>query len=165
MKGTVASAPHCAQMTECISRESRPDRSRRREARQAGQRCGSFISPFSAKNSCSPTVNTNCCAQSRHCKVLSAKLTSSCPLSHLEESGHSLAAAQSAAGALPRNQDQGSAGSPLPKAAPGVQYQMRCNRATLLTMIVLFSYPIRPLLGLLLAPPGGPALTSQPVAG
>src|SRR5204863_4514066 len=45
--GTVVSTPHAAQTTACISRGSRPSRSRRRAARHSGQRWGSFINPFS----------------------------------------------------------------------------------------------------------------------
>lgn len=96
--GTVASAPHCAQITVCISRGSRPARSRRRVERQAGHRWGSFINPFSAKNSCSPTVNTNSCPQSRQRRVLSVKLTSSCPPSCGYWCGHSLVTATSECG-------------------------------------------------------------------
>jgi hypothetical protein len=44
-------------------------------ARHCGQRCGSLVSPFSAKKACSPAENTNDTLQSRHVKLLSVKLT------------------------------------------------------------------------------------------
>ena len=47
LKGTVASSPQEAQTMVVISRLFPAARSRRRVARQFGQRCGSFNSPFS----------------------------------------------------------------------------------------------------------------------
>ena len=67
--GTLASLPHLAQTVVNISRGSRL--ALLRLSRHALHLCGSLSKPFSAKNSCSPAVNTNSHPQSLHVSVLS----------------------------------------------------------------------------------------------
>ena len=72
-KGTWVSMPHWAQTAGCISRgPAFPPRSWfLRALRHAGQRVGSLVKPFSAKNSCSPTVKTKVEPQSLQVRFLS----------------------------------------------------------------------------------------------
>src|SRR5258705_7627211 len=72
-KGTVVSFPHCEQLvlvSERIGLPLPPEASARL-ALQALQRFGSFLKPLSAKNICSPAVNTNSAPHSEHFRTLS----------------------------------------------------------------------------------------------
>jgi len=76
LKGTVVSFPHCEQTvlvsTRCIfpEAESAPALCPRFPL-HALHRLGSFLKPLSAKNICSPAVNTNSAEQSAHFRTLS----------------------------------------------------------------------------------------------
>lgn len=75
-KGTVVSIPHSAQMASYRSRWYPPSpRWALRAERQLAHRLGSFVNPFDAKNSCSPTVKTKGVPQSTQVMVLSASST------------------------------------------------------------------------------------------
>jgi hypothetical protein len=69
LKGTLQVFPQSEQTASNISRGAPPPFLR--VLRQSLQRVGSFVKPFSAKNSCSPAVKMNSCPQSLHVKVLS----------------------------------------------------------------------------------------------
>src|ERR1700685_368568 len=74
-KGTVVSLPHCEQVVLvsdriCVAPLAPPPPSARL-ALQALQRFGSFLKPLSAKNICSPAVNTNSALHSEHFRTLS----------------------------------------------------------------------------------------------
>ena len=76
LKGTVVSLPHCEQTvlvsTRCIFPEAEPALMLcPRFPLHALHRLGSFLKPLSAKNICSPAVNTNSAEQSEHFKILS----------------------------------------------------------------------------------------------
>jgi len=72
-KGTVVSFPHCEQLVLVSARmgEAPPPTASARLALQPLQRLGSFLKPLSAKNICSPAVNTNSAPHSEHFKTLS----------------------------------------------------------------------------------------------
>jgi hypothetical protein len=72
-KGTVVSFPHCEQLVLVSARmgEAPPPTASARLALQALHRLGSFLKPLSAKNICSPAVNTNSAPHSEHFKTLS----------------------------------------------------------------------------------------------
>jgi len=72
-KGTVVSFPHCEQLVLVSARmgEAPPPTASARLALQALHRFGSFLKPLSAKNICSPAVNTNSAPHSEHFKTLS----------------------------------------------------------------------------------------------
>jgi hypothetical protein len=72
-KGTVVSLPHCEQLVLVSARigDDPPPEDSARLALQALQRLGSFLKPLSAKNICSPAVNTNSAPQSEHFRTLS----------------------------------------------------------------------------------------------
>jgi hypothetical protein len=72
-KGTVVSFPHCEQLVLVSARmgAAPPPTASARLALQALQRLGSFLKPLSAKNICSPAVNTNSAPHSEHFKTLS----------------------------------------------------------------------------------------------
>src|SRR5277367_98107 len=67
-KGTVVSLPHCEQLVLVSERmgEAAPPPPSARLALQPLQRFGSFLKPLSAKNICSPPVNTNSAPHSEH---------------------------------------------------------------------------------------------------
>ena len=73
-KGTVVSFPHCEQVVFVSDRMGLappPPPPSARLALQPLQRFGSFLKPLSAKNICSPEVNTNSAPQSEHFRTLS----------------------------------------------------------------------------------------------
>jgi len=74
-KGTVVSFPHCEQFVFVSERIGEacppPPPPSARFALQALQRLGSFLNPLSAKNICSPPVNTNSAPHSAHFNTLS----------------------------------------------------------------------------------------------
>src|SRR6266404_1873309 len=71
-KGTVVSFPHCEQFVFVSARiEPPPPPPSALFALQALQRFGSFLKPLSAKNICSPAVNTNSALHSEHFRTLS----------------------------------------------------------------------------------------------
>src|SRR6516164_7645757 len=72
-KGTVVSLPHCEQLVLVSARTGveDPPIDSARLALQDLQRLGSFLNPLSAKNICSPAVNTNSAPHSAHFKTLS----------------------------------------------------------------------------------------------
>src|SRR5262249_11991091 len=72
-KGTVVSLPHCEQLVLVSARTGveAPPTASARLALQDLQRLGSFLNPLSAKNICSPAVNTNSAPHSAHFKTLS----------------------------------------------------------------------------------------------
>src|SRR5215468_10483385 len=72
-KGTVVSLPHCEQLVLVSVRigPDEPPTASARLALQALQRLGSFLNPLSAKNICSPAVNTNSAPHSEHFSTLS----------------------------------------------------------------------------------------------
>src|SRR6202140_4741587 len=73
-KGTVVSFPHCEQLVLVSARigpEFPPPEASARLALQVLQRLGSFLKPLSAKNICSPAVNTNSAPHSEHFRTLS----------------------------------------------------------------------------------------------
>src|SRR6267154_4993696 len=81
-KGTVVSFPHCEQLvlvSERIGLPLPPEFSAR-FALQALHRLGSFLKPLSAKNICSPPVNTNSAPHSAHFSTLSWYSMSRSPL-------------------------------------------------------------------------------------
>src|SRR5258707_9927056 len=74
--GTVVSFPHCEQLVLVSERIGElppppPPPPSARLALQALQRLGSFLKPLSAKNICSPAVNTNSALHSAHFRTLS----------------------------------------------------------------------------------------------
>jgi hypothetical protein len=72
--GTVVSFPHCEQLvlvSERMGLPFAPPEDSARLALQALQRLGSFLKPLSAKNICSPAVNTNSALHSEHFRTLS----------------------------------------------------------------------------------------------
>ena len=71
-KGTVVSFPHCEQvvLVSALACPPPPPPSAR-FALHALQRFGSFLNPLSAKNICSPAVNTNSAPHSEHFRTLS----------------------------------------------------------------------------------------------
>src|SRR6201998_128405 len=72
--GTVVSLPHCEQLVLVSARIGlplAPPEDSARLALQALQRLGSFLKPLSAKNICSPAVNTNSAPHSEHFRTLS----------------------------------------------------------------------------------------------
>src|SRR5579863_7726861 len=74
LKGTVVSFPHCEQTVLVSTRCTLPEPVSvpcARFALHALQRLGSFLNPLSAKNICSPAVNTNSAPQSAHFRTLS----------------------------------------------------------------------------------------------
>src|SRR5215467_913698 len=73
LKGTVVSFPHCEQLVLVSVRAGAecPPTASARLALQALQRLGSFLNPLSAKNICSPAVNTNSAPHSEHFRTLS----------------------------------------------------------------------------------------------
>src|SRR6266536_6504354 len=89
-KGTVVAFPHCEQLvlvSERIGLPLPPEASARL-ALQALQRFGSFLKPLSAKNICSPAVNTNSAPHSAHFSTLSWYSMSRSPWSRVgQESG------------------------------------------------------------------------------
>src|SRR5271168_2695008 len=72
-KGTVVSLPHCEQLVLVSERmgEAAPPPPSARLALQPLQRFGSFLKPLSAKNICSPPVNTNSAPHSEHFRTRS----------------------------------------------------------------------------------------------
>src|SRR5262252_6565721 len=72
-KGTVVSLPHCEQLVFVSARTGveDPPIDSARLALQDLQRLGSFLNPLSAKNICSPAVNTNSAPHSAHFRTLS----------------------------------------------------------------------------------------------
>jgi len=74
-KGTVVSFPHCEQFVFVSERIGAacplPPPPSARFALQALHRLGSFLKPLSAKNICSPPVNTNSAPHSAHFNTLS----------------------------------------------------------------------------------------------
>src|SRR5262245_52071115 len=72
-KGTVVSLPHCEQLVLVSARTGveDPPVASARLALQDLQRLGSFLNPLSAKNICSPAVNTNSAPHSAHFRTLS----------------------------------------------------------------------------------------------
>ena len=73
-KGTVVSFPHCEHVVlvsarACVAPPPPPPSARL--ALHALQRFGSFLNPLSAKNICSPAVNTNSAPHSEHFRTLS----------------------------------------------------------------------------------------------
>src|SRR6184192_4903625 len=75
-KGTVVSFPHCEQFVLVSERIDEacpppPPPPSARLALQFLQRFGSFLKPLSAKNICSPAVNTNSAPHSEHFRTLS----------------------------------------------------------------------------------------------
>jgi hypothetical protein len=72
-KGTVVSFPHCEQLVLVSERIGLllPPEASARLALQALHRFGSFLKPLSAKNICSPAVNTNSAPHSEHFRTLS----------------------------------------------------------------------------------------------
>src|SRR5438105_1298406 len=72
-KGTVVSFPHCEQLVLVSERVGAacPPPPSARFALQDLQRFGSFLKPLSAKNICSPAVNTNSAPHSEHFRTLS----------------------------------------------------------------------------------------------
>src|SRR5262245_14978531 len=72
-KGTVVSLPHCEQLVLVSARTGveDPPTASARLALQDLQRLGSFLKPLSAKNICSPAVNTNSAPHSAHFRTLS----------------------------------------------------------------------------------------------
>ena len=72
-KGTVVSFPHCEQLVFVSARAGAvcPPPPSARFALHALQRFGSFLNPLSAKNICSPAVNTNSAPHSEHFNTLS----------------------------------------------------------------------------------------------
>jgi hypothetical protein len=83
-KGTVVSFPHCEQFVFVSERIGEacppPPPPSARFALQALQRLGSFLNPLSAKNICSPPVNTNSAPHSAHFNTLSWYSMSRSPL-------------------------------------------------------------------------------------
>src|SRR6266849_2752507 len=85
-KGTVVSFPHCEQfvfVSERIGEACPPPPPPPPSARFALhplQRFGSFLKPLSAKNICSPLVNTNSAPHSEHFRTLSWYSMSRFPL-------------------------------------------------------------------------------------
>src|SRR6202158_1308322 len=73
--GTVVSLPHCEQLVLVSARIglplAPPPEDSARLALHALQRLGSFLKPLSAKNICSPAVNTNSAPHSAHFRTLS----------------------------------------------------------------------------------------------
>jgi hypothetical protein len=82
--GTVVSFPHCEQFVFVSERIGEacppPPPPSARFALQALQRLGSFLNPLSAKNICSPPVNTNSAPHSAHFSTLSWYSMSRSPL-------------------------------------------------------------------------------------
>src|SRR5260370_23071978 len=73
-KGTVVSFPHCEQVvlvSDLICPPLPPPPPSARFALQPLHRFGSFLKPLSAKNICSPDVNTNSAPHSEHFRTLS----------------------------------------------------------------------------------------------
>src|SRR6201998_3354646 len=71
-KGTVVSFPHCEQLVlVSVLAGPPPPPVSARFALQPLQRFGSFLNPLSAKNICSPAVNTNSAPHSEHFSTLS----------------------------------------------------------------------------------------------
>ena len=71
-KGTVVSFPHCEQLVLVSDRIcAPPPPPSARFALQPLHRFGSFLNPLSAKNICSPAVNTNSAPHSEHFRTLS----------------------------------------------------------------------------------------------
>ncbi len=73
-KGTVVSLPHCEQVVFVSARacvDPPPPPPSARFALHALQRFGSFLKPLSAKNICSPAVNTNSAPHSEHFRTRS----------------------------------------------------------------------------------------------
>jgi len=73
-KGTVVSFPHCEHVVLVSARacvDPPPPPPSARLALHALQRFGSFLNPLSAKNICSPAVNTNSAPHSEHFRTLS----------------------------------------------------------------------------------------------
>jgi len=81
-KGTVVSFPHCEQLVFVSARagEECPPPVSARFALQVLHRFGSFLKPLSAKNICSPAVNTNSAPHSAHFNTLSWYSMSRSPL-------------------------------------------------------------------------------------
>src|SRR5712692_1963872 len=83
-KGTVVSFPHCEQFVFVSERIGEacppPPPPSARFALQALHRLGSFLKPLSAKNICSPPVNTNSAPHSAHFSTLSWYSMSRSPL-------------------------------------------------------------------------------------
>src|SRR5690242_20985291 len=71
--GTVVSFPHCEHVVLVSARTGLafPPLPSARFALQFLQRLGSFLNPLSAKNICSPAVNTNSAPHSAHFRTLS----------------------------------------------------------------------------------------------
>jgi len=95
-KGTVVSFPHCEQLVLVSDRICEPPPPppppSARFALQPLQRLGSFLNPLSAKNICSPAVNTNSAPHSEHFRTLSWYSMSRSPPDPCEtESGAHLA--------------------------------------------------------------------------
>src|SRR6202521_3174786 len=75
-KGTVVSLPHCEQLVFVSERICNPPATpgpapSARLALHALHRFGSFLKPLSAKNICSPAVNTNSALPSEHFRTRS----------------------------------------------------------------------------------------------
>src|SRR5215475_1316457 len=70
-KGTVVSFPHCEQEVFVSALICPPPPPSARFALQPLHRFGSFLKPLSAKNICSPAVNTNSAPHSAHFSTLS----------------------------------------------------------------------------------------------
>src|SRR6516165_10793509 len=71
-KGTVVSLPHCEQLVlVSVRADTACPPPSALFALHALQRFGSFLNPLSAKNICSPAVNTNSAPHSEHFRTLS----------------------------------------------------------------------------------------------
>ncbi len=81
-KGTVVSFPHCEHVVFVSERigEAPPPTPSARLALQVLHLFGSFLKPLSAKNICSPAVNTNSAPHSAHFNTLSWYSMSRSPL-------------------------------------------------------------------------------------
>src|SRR5579885_3837713 len=81
-KGTVVSFPHCEQvvLVSALGAEPPPPPPSARFALQPLHRFGSFLNPLSAKNICSPAVNTNSAPHSEHFSTLSWNSMTPLPL-------------------------------------------------------------------------------------
>src|ERR1700752_283136 len=90
-KGTVVSFPHCEHVVFVSARGwvSPPAPVSALFALQALQRFGSFLNPLSAKNICSPAVNTNSAPHSEHFRTLSWNSMSRSPWTPFGQRGRS----------------------------------------------------------------------------
>src|SRR5208337_1122887 len=91
LKGTVVSLPHCEHVVLVSDRicppPPPPPPVSARLALQALHRFGSFLKPLSAKNICSPAVNTNSAPHSEHFRTLSWNSMTRSPWTPLGQGG------------------------------------------------------------------------------